>query len=196
MEKTIEQAEKEFQEFLKTVQYKEEEYFISFDEQGFIYELTTVDGPGKIKASKDLAEEIYNGISTLKSYKVDLESGTIVKNIERQFNQLVRIDDVLHRIVEKKWTKISKPDVSLVYEKNKSLMTFKINPILKTTNWLGDREMIFLFTEYNDPNILLGMTNFSIDELIAYPQRIDVELPETFSVYTRRVFDKYTLEIE
>lgn len=195
MEKTIEQAEREFQEFLKTIQYREEEYFVSCDEKGYIYELSTIPGTGKIKVTKEFADEIYNGSASLKSYKIDLESGTVVKN-EILYTHLVKIDDVLHRIVEKKWSRIEKPDVSLSYERDKSLMTFKINPILKSVEWLGDREMIFLFTGYNDPNILLGMTKFSVDELVSYPQRIDVSLPENFSVYTRRVFDKYTLEIE
>jgi len=101
---------------------------------------------------------------------------------------------VLHRVVDKKWSKISKPDVSIEYNKVDALLTFKINPLLKTIEWQGDRDMVFLITEYNDPNVLQEMISFNVNELVKYPQRININLPNKFSIYTRRLFDNYTFE--
>lgn len=196
MEKTLEQAEREFQEWLKTIKIPEEKYYVSFDEHGRLIELSSVSAPGKIEIDKDIALTIYDGIATLQSYRVNTETLEIEKNNQLVYNNLTRIDDVLHRVIEKKWSRVEKPDISITYDRNESNMTFKINPLLKTVDWLGDRELIFLMTDYNDPNVLYAKTKFGIDEIIAYPQIFNIELPERFSVYTRRIFNKYTLEIQ
>lgn len=190
------QVEEEFQNFLKTIEIVEEKFYVSFDDNGMLQELSTVYGPTKIEIDTEIAESIYSGKENLQSYKIDLSELKLVKNKELVYNSLTKIDDVLHRIVEKKWSKVEKPDVSVLYERSLKTATFRINPLLKTVSWLGDRELVFLFTEYNDPNILLGMFKFSVDELISYPQKFEIELPEKFSIYTRRIFSNYTLEVE
>lgn len=196
MEKTLEQAEQEFQEWLKTVEIPEERYYAAFDDRGYLLEISSVHAQGKIEVDKEIALAIHTGQTDLNSYKVNLETLILEKNTDLFFNSLVRIDDILHRVVEKKWSKIEKPDVSIVYDRKESNMIFKINPLLKNIDWLGDRELVFLCTEYNDPNILLEKTRFSVDEIISYPQIFNIQLPEKFSVYTRRIFNKYTLEIK
>ena len=89
---------------------------------------------------------------------------------------------------------ITKPDIAIEYNREEAVLTFKINPLLKTIEWQGDQDMIFLVTEYNDPNVLQEMISFNVNELVKYPQRFTLELPEKFSIYTRRIFDKYTYE--
>ena len=101
---------------------------------------------------------------------------------------------MLHRVIDKRWTNVTKPDIAIEYNRTDSLLTFKINPLLKTVEWHGDQEMVFLITEYNDPNVLQKMISFNVNELVKYPQRINVELQKKFSIYTRRIFDKYTFE--
>jgi len=41
---------------------------------------------------------------------------------------------------------------------------------------------------------LQEMINFNVNELVKYPHRFKLELPKKFSIYTRRIFDKYTYE--
>jgi hypothetical protein len=125
---------------------------------------------------------------------VDVISGRVIKVNLASITGLTKIDDVLHRVVDKKWSKISKPDISIEYTRADALLTFKINPLLKTIEWQGDQDMIFLITEYNDPNVLQEMINFNVNELVKYPQRFTLTLPKKFSIYTRRIFDKYTYE--
>jgi hypothetical protein len=187
-----------FDEWIKTLEVPEETYFFEFDADGNVMALhpgTAVDYiKNKIQVDLDVALGIYERGETLRHYKVDVISGRVIKVNLASITGLTKIDDVLHRIVDKKWSKIAKPDVSIEYSRKDALLTFKINPLLKTIEWQGDQDMVFLITEYNDPNVLREMINFNVNELVKYPQRFTLALPEKFSIYTRRIFDKYTYE--
>jgi hypothetical protein len=187
-----------FDEWIKTIEVPEETYFFEFDKDGNVIALhpgNSVDAiKNKIQVDLDTALEIYEKGGTLRHYKVDVISGKVVKVNLATITGLNKIDDVLHRVIDKQWTNITRPDISVEYNRTESLLTFKINPLLKTVEWQGDQEMIFLITEYNDPNVLLEMISFNVNELVKYPQRIAIKLPTKFSIYTRRIFDKYTFE--
>ena len=187
-----------FDEWIKTLEVPKETYFFEFDADGNVIALypgSSVDHiKNKIQVDLDVALGIYERGETLRHYKVDVISGRVIKVSLASITGLTKIDDVLHRVVDKKWSKISKPDVSIEYSREDALLTFKINPLLKTIEWQGDQDMVFLITEYNDPNVLREMINFNVNELVKYPQRFTLALPEKFSIYTRRIFDKYTYE--
>lgn len=187
-----------FDEWIKTLEVPEETYFFEFDLDGNVIALhpgSAVDHiKNKIQVDLDVALGIYDRGETLRHYKVDVISGRVIKVNLANITGLTKIDNVLHRVVDKKWSKISKPDVSIEYNKADALLTFKINPLLKTIEWQGDQDMVFLITEYNDPNVLQEMISFNVNELVKYPQRINIDLPNKFSIYTRRLFDNYTFE--
>jgi len=187
-----------FDEWIKTLELLEETYFFEFDNDGNVVALhpgTAVDHiKNKIQVDLDVALGIYERGETLRHYKVDVISGRVIKVNLASITGLTKIDDVLHRVIDKKWSKVLKPDVSIEYSREDNLLTFKINPLLKTIEWQGDQDMVFLITEYNDPNMLREMINFNVNELVKYPQRFTLELPVKFSIYTRRIFDKYTYE--
>jgi hypothetical protein len=187
-----------FDEWIKTIEVPEETYFFEFDNDGTVIALH----PGffveniknKIQVDLDIALGIYERGDTLRHYKVDTISGRVIKVNLASITGLNKIDDVLHRVIDKRWSNITKPDISIEYDRKESLLTFKINPLLKTIEWQGDQDMVFLITEYNDPNILQEMINFNVNELVKYPHQFKLELPKKFSIYTRRIFDKYTYE--
>ena len=187
-----------FDEWIKTLELPEETYFFEFDLDGNVVALhpgPTVDHiKNKIQVDLDVALGIYERGETLRHYKVDVISGKVIKVNLASITGLTKIDDVLHRVIDKKWSKISKPDISIEYARTDAVLTFKINPLLKNIEWQGDQDMVFLITEYNDPNVLREMINFNVNELVKYPQRFTLALPERFSIYTRRIFDKYTYE--
>lgn len=187
-----------FDEWIKTLEVPEETYFFEFDLDGNVIALhpgSSVDHiKNKIQVDLDVALGIYERGETLRHYKVDVISGRVIKVNLASITGLTKIDDVLHRVIDKKWSKVSKPDVNIEYDRADALLTFKINPLLKTIEWQGDQDMVFLITEYNDPNVLQEMISFNVNELVKYPQKFTLVLPEKFSIYTRRVFDKYTYE--
>jgi hypothetical protein len=187
-----------FDEWIKTVEIPEETYFFEFDQDGNVIALH----PGvvveqiknKVQVDLDVAIGIYERGDTLRHYRVDVTSGRVIKVNLASITGLTKIDDVLHRVVDKQWSKVTKPDIAIEYDRTTLELTFKINPLLKTIEWQGDQDMVFLITEYNDPNVLQEMISFNVNELVKYPQRFTLTLPEKFSIYTRRIFDKYTYE--
>ena len=187
-----------FDEWIKTLEVPEETYFFEFDNDGNVIALhsgQTVSGiKNKIQVDNSIALAIYESGETLRHYKVDIVSGRVIKVNLSNITGLHKIDNVLHRVIDKRWSNITKPDIAIEYDKEELLLTFKINPLLKTVEWQGDQDMVFLITEYNDPNILQEMISFNVNDLVKYPQRIKVNLPKKFSIYTRRIFDKYTYE--
>lgn len=187
-----------FEEWIKTLEIPKETYFFEFDNDGNVIALhpgQVVAGiKNKIQVDNSIALAIYESGETLRHYKVDVISGRVIKVNLSSITGLHKIDDVLHRVIDKRWSNVTKPDIAIEYNRKELLLTFKINPLLKTVEWQGDQDMVFLITEYNDPNILKEMINFNVNELVKYPQRFTLDLPSKFSIYTRRIFDKYTYE--
>ncbi len=159
----------------------------------------------KLLINKNLAIDIIGGIVQLSRCFVDLDSESL-ELTERQ--HIVKIDDVLHRISEKKWSKNKNSEIFLTYNKNKEYFSIQLTSTLggnKKVNksssrkifWSGDTEMIFYFTEYNDPHKLINIISITINDLIkkTFEQK-NFKLPEKFSVYTRRLFKGYVLEIK
>ena len=187
-----------FDEWIKTIEVPEETYFFEFDDNGNVIALHPGVGvnniKNKVQVDLDIALGIYERGEILGHYKVDVISGKILKVNLSSITGLNKIDDVLHRVVDRRWSNITKPDISIEYDRKESILIFKINPLLKTVEWHGDQDMIFLITEYNDPNVLQEMISFNVNELVKYPHKFKLNLPEKFSIYTRRIFDKYTYE--
>ena len=187
-----------FDEWIKTIEVPEETYFFEFDNEGNVIALhpgfSVNNIKNKIQVELDIALGIYERGDTLRHYKVDIVSGKLIKVNLASITGLNKIDDVLHRVVDKRWSNITKPDIDIEYHRQELVLTFKINPLLKTIEWQGDQDMIFLITEYNDPNVLKEMISFNVNELVKYPHRFKLELSQKFSIYTRRIFDKYTYE--
>jgi hypothetical protein len=187
-----------FDQWIKTVEILEETYFFEYDADGNVVALHP--GPisdqakNKIQIDNSIALAIYDQGETLRHYKVDVISGRVIKASLASITGLRKIDDILHRVIDKRWTNITKPDISIEYNRQESLLTFNINPLLKTLEWQGEQEMIFLITEYNDPNVLHEMISFNVNELVKYPQRVVLKQQDKFSVYTRRIFETYTYE--
>ena len=63
--------------------------------------------------------------------------------------------------------------------------------------WSGDTVMDFYITDYNDPNVLIEKFSITVDELVSKTKTISVKnFPEKFSIYTRRIFKNYMVEIK
>jgi hypothetical protein len=62
--------------------------------------------------------------------------------------------------------------------------------------WDGDTEMLFFITDYNDPNVLYETVSVKINELIGQSKIIPMIHFDNFSIYTRRIFKRYVLEIK
>ena len=202
----------DLEEFVKNIQLPELTYSATFDPTtgaviavgpSYVFE----SNPNKISLDKETAEQIIEGKIKVTSCFVDINGG----NLEiAEIQSVYKIDDVLHRIVEKKWSDITKPEIFLSYNKNKKTLTVelteefygtkkvpkKYHPISKRkVIWSGETRMNFLITDYNDPNILYLMVSLTVSDLVGKKKIIkDLDLPERFSIYTRRIFKNYVLD--
>lgn len=163
----------------------------------------------KIVIDQDIAERVIEGKVRIHNCFVDLTTGTFEI---AELKNVYKIDDVLHRVVDKKWSNIEKPDLFVTYNKKKKTLTFELTEELggskklpkknqpakpRKVIWEGSTEMSFLITDYNDPNILHHMLSFKISDLTdASKVYDDIEVPNKFSIYTRRLFKNYVMEIK
>jgi hypothetical protein len=162
----------------------------------------------KIEIDSEIAEQIIEGKLRISSCFVDpRESKLEIAEIKSVY----KIDDLLHRIIEKQWADIDCPDIFISYNSKKKLLTFQLTeefygtkklpkefqPVTKRkVKWSGDTELHFLVTEYNDPNIFYEMLSFKVSNLVGKSKIYkNLELPDKFSIYTRRIFKNYILEI-
>lgn len=189
----------DFFEWIRTVEIIEDEYCLEYDEDGNAiashpYQKTLPSN--SVKIDEELALKIFEGTVSLNSFKIN----TVTKEITKvdpfsNIRTVTKMDDVLHRIVEKKWSTIEKPEVILEYNRNHKLLSFRLGATVDPANWNGDTEMIFLITEYNDPNVLRQMVSVRVGDITYSTKHIrGLILPEKFSVYTRRIFENYIIE--
>lgn len=189
----------DFFEWIRTVEIIEDEYCLEYDDEGNAiashpYQKTLP--PNSVKIDEELALKIFEGKESLNSFKINTVTKEITKvNPHGNVRTVTKMDDVLHRIVDSKWSNITSPDVILSYNRNHKLLSFRLGPTVNPANWNGDTEMIFLVTEYNDPNVLKQMVSVRVGDITYSTKHIrGLELPEKFSVYTRRIFENYIIE--
>lgn len=189
----------DFDEWIRLPVNQTIEYYATFKEDGSligVYPSHTVDGvKNKIKIDDEIATAITSGVENLFSYKVDVPTQKLLKINKFSMHNLIKIDDVLHRIIDKKWSNIEDPDITVAY--GNETLTFSMNArYAANIIWDGDTTMIFLITEYNDPNALIEMISIRAGDITENSKSFYLELPKKFSVYTRRIFDKYVFETE
>jgi hypothetical protein len=202
----------DFDEWIKTFKVPEVNYLASFDDTG---RLTKV-GPDHIfskderciELSKEMAEEIISGKIHISKCFVDVKTGSVeIAQVEKLF----KIDDMLHRIVAKEWTDVEIPDVYITYKTKTNELVIELTEALGGTYilpdelqpvpqrkmvWDGETTLKFMLTDYNDPHIIHKVVEVKLHDLVENAHVVtDVELPNSFSVYTRRLLKDYVLEI-
>ena len=204
----MEAALKDFQEWMASIPVPELQYYAVFDNSGAVTGIYTShsakDFDNKIAIDKEIAESVFEGKTTLHSYKVDLTSA----NLEFiEIKALTKIDDVLHRVTDYKWSRVQINDIFLTYNRKNKCLTIELSSRYSGTkvdsnegqskkiHWVDDTEMLFLFTYFNDPHCLDCSVSVKIQELVNNKKIIDnIDLPKNFSVYTRRLFKNYVVE--
>ena len=189
----------DFDEWIKLPVNQTIEYYATFKDDGALIGVypshAVADTANKLKIDEEVATAITAGVESLFSYKVDVPTKKLVKLNKFSTHNLIKIDDILHRIIDKKWSNIQDPDITILHNTEDSTLTFSMSD--KYSNdivWDGETEMIFLVTDYNDPNVLLHMLSIRAGDITENTKLFALDLPDRFSVYTRRIFDKYVFE--
>ena len=191
----------DFDTWIKNYVPQEIEFYAIYDPESYqvvgIYpEVAAIEKTHKIKIDKELAEDIQNGIIKMNSCFVDVEAQEL-QIIEQ--TGIRKIDDIIHRIVEDRFSNISKPDIIVTYNQTTQDITFKMSKTLRSRSikWPEGTIMQFLITSYNDPHIVFQTLTINLEELHRQDQTINYTgTSSRFSVYTRRLFKNYIFEIK
>ena len=161
---------------------------------GIYPDLAAHDKQYKIKIDIDLAEDIHNGIIQMSSCFVDMDDET-VEIITK--HSLIKIDDVLHRVIDRKYVPIQKNDIIIQYNELENKIIFVLHSSSKTRKiqWDGTTEMQFFITAYNDPHNLYQTITFQLKDLEKHPKEfIYTGTNQRFSIFTRRILKNYVFE--
>jgi hypothetical protein len=190
-------AEIDFDEWLANYKPPELKFYASFntstgDVIGIYPSTALPENSQYVEIDQETAHLITEGKISLNSCFVDMSSGKFeIAEIKR----LTKIDDVLHRIMDKSYAGLLTADLMVIRDSN--ALTFELSEKYKKRkiHWDGATEMTFLVTEYNDPNIVRHSIKFTVDELVSSPQTVaDLDLSKKFSIYTKRLFPVYLFD--
>jgi hypothetical protein len=206
----VEQIEVDFDEWIKNYKPVETKFWAVYNPKdgsivGVYPEGTVAESTYKILIDTSIARLIQENHIRLSSCYVDPVQQEFVILYDKN---IVKIDDVLHRIPTKQWSTPSEHDVYIEYYKKDAKLVIAL-----TEKFYGTRpasydfktkldqaqvsKISLIITEYNDPNILDRILNVNIEELVGKEKVFtEIKLPEKFSVYTRRLFKNYILEIK
>lgn len=192
------------------IEPKELKYSAVFDkETGAVISVGPEDSflniDNKISVDKEFVDDIVNCKINIHNCFVDFfELKLEIKEIKNLF----KIDDVLHRIPDSKFANLENSDIYVTYDSSNSKLKFELTekyhgtrPLVpKTTKkqkmvWNGDTVMDFYITDYNDPHSLQHTIKITLNDLIDQSIEMDLQLPEKFSIFTRRLFKNYIMEI-
>jgi len=201
-------AEIDFDEWIKNFKPPEVKFYALFDPadgkvSGIYPSGALEDTKNTVEIDQETASLINEGSLKLSSCFVDMSSGSFKI---AEIKSLIKIDDVLHRVIAKEWSDITDPDIAITHDvENKSLI-FELSSKYEGTkqspsaskrkiHWDGSTEMCFLITNYNDPNIIRSMIKFNIEDLVGKSNTFEnLPLDGKFSVYTKRLFPLYIIE--
>ena len=213
MEEKLKNPVPDFDEWLANYVEPEKFYLAGFDNEtgsvkvvGPDYSIDKKRWPNTIPVDADVAEMIISGEIKLSNCFVDQSMGTLEIT---EVKSLFKIDDLLHRIIDKRWSDVKKPDVFLTFNQNESELKIELSeefggtkiladefqPVTKRKIfWDGETKLNFLITAYNDPHIIYQEIETTISD-ITNSITVDIECTEKFSIYTRRLFKNYVVEV-
>lgn len=195
---------------LKSLEEIENSYSAVFDsESGQVISvgpsIAFLDKDHKVSIDPDIAEDIISGKIRISNCFVDIASGTFEI---AEIKSIRKIDDVLHRIPLISFSDIDSPDLFCTVNRKNKTLKFELSTQLGGTkkvenkkkrmiHWSGDTIMNFYITKYNDPHWIMHQVEVTINELNGKSKTIkNIDVPEKFSIFTRRILKNYVIEIK
>jgi hypothetical protein len=146
----------------------------------------------KTAMDTELALSVLEGKLPIHRCYVDLDTKTVSI---AEIKSIVKVNDVLHRIIESEYSLVSEHDIVVTYDRPAKKVTITSGKAI-SSQWAADTPMAYYLTDYNDPNVVHRIVNITISDILSDPAVVeDIDLPKRFSVYTKRLFRNYVLEI-
>jgi hypothetical protein len=190
----------DFDKFISNYVPKKPEYEAIYNNEGVVISIcpkgVSNHIENRVSIDIDIVEQIHSGTLQLHNCFIDIGSGEL--EITRE-EYLKKIDDIFHRVPEKKFVdKSVMADIEILYIKKTKEINFSMSGKFKKKKirWAGDTILRFYFTEYNDPHIIFKKIEITIDELYKNDLKFKADLDRKFSVFTRRLLKNYILDIK
>jgi predicted membrane-bound mannosyltransferase len=184
-----------FDDWLASYQPAEVKYRVAYDPlTGAIFKVgnqtALVNDPCTVEIDTELAEKIIEGALPIHRCFVDLNTHLVEI---AEIKSVSKINDVLHRVIELEHSLVDKHDVKLTYSRSSQQLTIEL---ITKGHWTSDTPMPWYLTDYNDPTTVYKIINTVLADIQTAPAVFDnIVLPDRFSVYTKRLFRNYVLEI-
>lgn len=190
------------------------QYYVIYDPEsgkikGVWPESSLADRKYAVPIEVSVAESIMFGNLSPSFCYVDPETEEF-SMLDPQEMGLTKIDNVLHRIIEKQFSNLKNYDLFLDYDSAENQLTFQLSEKYggtfisqpeveikrKKVFWDVDTQLDFLITDYNDPNIVYEFLSFRMSEIIGQDKIfMNLDIPKKFSIYTNRVLRDCVIEI-
>jgi phosphorylcholine metabolism protein LicD len=197
-----------FDDWVRVNQNKEIEYWAVYDNDGRVLgvypENSVINKNNKILIDPQTAENIRQGTTYLHHCYVD-----VIKQKFFVTEEVSNKDNVLHRVPYRQWSSRKYFDFYIDYFSKEQTIILslterfsgtRVDDISKLNSKIfNDRntEILLYITDYNDPNVLYYTLTLSLSELYNSEKEFkNINLPKNFSVYTKRYFEDYVLDVK
>ena len=146
----------------------------------------------------EIADKLLEGLLRPEELLVDTKTKNLI--FAENFDQTD--STVIYRVPDAKFTNVEDPDLILSYNGTVFSVELsarlggiygKFNDDVAVLQYPDGMIIHLLITKYNNPNIIMEVVKIPIEKLYGMPYNITVALPKKFSVFTRKIFQEYTL---
>lgn len=170
---------------------KEDQYYFVYADDGVVLCLTSDNTRESLVAVPvEISNDILEKNESLSSFTVDIFKKIITKKSK---NTSIVVNNVLHKISNNCGFHSSEIDIELLYNSATKELIFSMNAIHYESVHFTNKEIQFAITDYNDPNILKQLINVQIKDLVNNTVTVMLTEEKKFSVYTNRIFNRYTI---
>lgn len=191
-------------EILKEIFFTEIKYFVSYDEETgkilcFGPALAFKNVKNKIELDDDTANLIIRGKVFLQSCLVNLKTLKLDINVGKEEKT---IDNILYKIPVKSNILPSAYDLCLFYYLESASLNVVLNSSFQRTDLIKkysllDKNLELILSDYNDPNNIHRIIIIPFKDLINDKVTVnDILFDKTLSIYTKKIFIDYALEIK
>jgi hypothetical protein len=149
-------------------------------------EIAHKDKKSKIVLDDDTALSIIKGDTPLSTCFIDPVTNKLEIVETKTF---LKVDDILHRIPDSRFTQIERVDILIKHDQKKQTLAFEM---LCKSEKISSSDLNFFITEYNDPNVLYQRIKISKADLIENIVTVEIDQDVSdFSIFTKRVIGTY-----
>lgn len=200
----------DFDDFVSQQPIVNNKYWATFDDRtgkilGIYPDDSLIPSNNKVEIDNSIVDDINEGEILLTNCVVDIAS----REFRILSNQpITDSKNLLHKIIKKQWLAATEHDIYINYYTADNTLTIAMSERLggtvpclnsnsvKQTNYTDDIKLTLAITDYNDPNIIHHLITVHLSELANQKKIIkDLDLPSQFSIFTRKLFKNYILEI-